>query len=127
MTAGHRLTRRSFLASAAAAAASAAVPHRVRAQAASASSDGLRFVQIGCGGKGTSDLANTIASGGRLVAMCDVDSKRAEASLKKHEGVPVFTDYRKMLDKVGKEIDAVVVSTPDHVHAAAALDAIRRG
>lgn len=126
-----RISRRSFLASTAVAAAGAAVPPALwaRPEAAKASATGgeLRFAQIGCGGKGGSDMANTLGAGGRLIGMCDVDSARAAGAFKKHPGVPTFTDFRKMLDKLDKEIDAVVVSTPDHVHAVAALDAIRRG
>ncbi len=117
------VSRRRFLASTAAGAAFAILPSRGWSQ----EGGGLRFAQIGCGGKGTSDLGNTIGAGGRLVAMCDVDSVRASKTCEKHPGVPVFTDYRKMLDKHGKDIDAIVVSTPDHTHAVAALDAIRRG
>jgi hypothetical protein len=72
-------------------------------------------------------LANTVKAGGRLVAMCDVDPARGEKAMKEYADVPKFTDFRKMLDKMDKEIDGVCVSTPDHCHAAAAIDAIRRG
>ena len=87
----------------------------------------LRFAQIGCGGKGDSDLNNTISSGGKLVAMCDVDAGRAGGQFNKHKDVPRYTDYREMLEKHKDEIDAVVVSTPDHVHAVAALAAMKLG
>ena len=87
----------------------------------------LRFAQIGCGGKGSSDMSNTINSGGKLIAMCDVDPKRAEGHFKKYTDIPKYSDYREMLEKHADEIDAVVISTPDHVHAVAALDAMRRG
>lgn len=76
---------------------------------------------------GGGDLGSVVGAGGKLVAMCDVDPKRAEKAYKQYPDIPKFTDYRKMLDKFEKEIDGVVVSTPDHCHAVAALDAMQRG
>lgn len=87
----------------------------------------IRFAQIGCGGKGKGDMNEMLDGGAHLVAMCDVDPARAAKEFEAHADVPKFTDFRKMLDKFEKEIDAVVVSTPDHVHAYAAIDAMRRG
>ena len=87
----------------------------------------FRFAQIGCGGKGSVDMNSTIKAGGKLVAMCDVDKKRATASIKKFGDIPIYEDYRILLDKHHKEIDGVVVSTPDHTHGCIALDAINRG
>ncbi|NIS12867.1 MAG: Gfo/Idh/MocA family oxidoreductase, partial [Thermoplasmata archaeon] len=87
----------------------------------------LRFAQIGCGGKGSSDLANTVSSGGKLIAMCDVDANRAKNHFERYKDVPKYSDFREMLEKHADEIDAVVVSTPDHVHAVAALAAMKRG
>lgn len=87
----------------------------------------LRFAQIGCGGKGSSDLNNTVSSGGKLIAMCDVDAGRASGHFNKYKDVPRYSDYREMLAKHKDEIDAVVVSTPDHVHAVAALAAMKLG
>lgn len=128
------ISRRSFLASSAVLAGAGLLPSRVfgapKKKGAGPVSNGagsFRFAQIGCGGKGNSDLGNTIAGGGRVVGMCDVDSSRAAESFKKHPDVPKFTDYRVMLDKLDKEIDGVVVSTPDHMHGPAAMEAIRRG
>ncbi len=135
----YRISRRSFLSSTAAVAAAAIVPSQVwgkpkdkngptpTPKVVSNGTGNFRFAQVGCGGKGSSDLSGTIGAGGRVIGMCDVDSVRAAKEFKEHPDVPVFTDFRKMLDKLDKEIDAVVVSTPDHVHAYAALDAIRRG
>ncbi|MDP7495575.1 MAG: Gfo/Idh/MocA family oxidoreductase, partial [Roseibacillus sp.] len=87
----------------------------------------LRFAQIGCGGKGSSDLNNTVSSGGKLIAMCDVDKGRAQGHFNKYKDVPRYSDYREMLAKHKDEIDAVVVSTPDHIHAVAALAAMKLG
>ncbi len=85
----------------------------------------LTFVQVGCEGKGASDMANTIGAGGKLIAVCDVDRKRAEKAAKKHK-VPFYTDYRIMFETHDKEFAAAVISTPDHTHACIALNAIKR-
>ncbi|MCM8538686.1 MAG: Gfo/Idh/MocA family oxidoreductase [Lentisphaeraceae bacterium] len=90
-------------------------------------SEQFRFAQIGCGGKGSVDMRSTIAVGGKLVAMCDVDKKRSASSIKQHKDIPLYNDYRVLLDKHDKEIDGVVVSTPDHTHGCIALEAIKRG
>lgn len=90
-------------------------------------SEQFRFAKVGCGGKGIPDTKLTIQAGAKLVAMCDVDRNRAASALKNHSDVPFYEDYRVMLDKHDKEIDGVVISTPDHTHACIALDAIRRG
>ncbi|MCM8540959.1 MAG: Gfo/Idh/MocA family oxidoreductase [Lentisphaeraceae bacterium] len=90
-------------------------------------SEQFRFAQVGCGGKGSSDMAEMLKAGAKLVAMVDVDKRRASGNFKKHSGVPTYSDYRVMLDKHDKDIDGVVVSTPDHTHACIALEAIKRG
>ncbi|MCM8535121.1 MAG: Gfo/Idh/MocA family oxidoreductase [Lentisphaeraceae bacterium] len=90
-------------------------------------SEQFRFAQIGCGGKGAVDMQSTINVGGKLVAMCDVDTQRSGSSIKKHKDIPLYSDYRRLLDKHDKDIDGVVVSTPDHTHACIALEAIKRG
>ena len=124
------ISRRSFLASTFAATAVTLTATRSLGQTtATPPSEQFRFAQIGCGGKGDSDLNNTVGAGGKLVGMCDVDptNKRVEKNFQKYADVPKFSDYRKMLDKLDKEIDGVVISTPDHTHAVAALEAMRRG
>ena len=87
-------------------------------------SEKLRFASIGVGGKGDGDC-DQAASFGPMVAVCDVDADYLGAKLKKHAGSKGFADFRKMLDEMGKEIDAVTVSTPDHTHAHAAVMAMR--
>lgn len=61
-----------------------------------------------------------------IVALCDVDSSHFP-QWGYEESIPMFADFRIMLDKLGKEIDAVVVNTPDHTHFVATLDAMQRG
>ena len=121
------ISRRKVIKSAAAGLAGISVLPSTMLYGAAAPSNQFRFLQVGIGGKGKADMAGTIRAGGKLVAMCDVDKERAKQSLQKYKGTPFYTDYRVALDKHEKEIDAVVVTTPDHMHAAVALDAIRRG
>ncbi|MFP6854986.1 MAG: Gfo/Idh/MocA family oxidoreductase, partial [Opitutales bacterium] len=81
---------------------------------------------IGVGGKGASDVAGVAQHGANIVALCDVDKQRAGGTFKKFPKAKVYSDFRVMLDKM-KGIDAVTVSTPDHVHAVAAMAAMKRG
>lgn len=94
--------------------------------------DKVRIVQIGCGGRGMSHLNATLAE--NLVAIVDVDDKRLEVvkrlltdKQRDAEKVQVFTDYRKMFDQLGKQIDAVFIATPNHQHALAAMIAMQLG
>src|SRR5947207_3262819 len=79
----------------------------------------LNIAAVGSGGKGASDITGC-AQTENIVALCDVDDVRAERTFKRYENVPKFKDYRRMLDDLGKSIDAVTVSTPDHMHATVA-------
>jgi predicted dehydrogenase len=85
----------------------------------------LSIASIGAGGKAASDIAG--CSTENIVALCDVDEKQAAATYKKYEKLPKFRDFRRMLDEQGKEIDAVIVTIPDFMHATAALWCIERG
>src|SRR5947208_4632160 len=85
----------------------------------------LNIASIGAGGKAASDIAG--CSHENIVALCDVDDKSAEATYKKYEKAPKFRDYRKMLDAQGKDIDAVIVTIPDFMHATAAIACMERG
>ncbi|HWH72061.1 MAG TPA: Gfo/Idh/MocA family oxidoreductase [Candidatus Sulfotelmatobacter sp.] len=85
----------------------------------------MNLAFIGVGGRGA---ANLQALGGEnVVALCDVDWQRATASFEKHPGAKQYRDYRKMLDQLEKQLDGVVVSTPDHTHAVAAMAVMKRG
>ena len=87
----------------------------------------IAFACIGVTGKGGSDSADA-GSNGNVVAICDADEQRLNnAGDKRFPKAKRYTDFRKMLDEMGKSIDAVTVSTPDHVHAPAALMAMRLG
>ena len=122
------ISRRKFLAGAASAAAAfVIVPrHVLGGPAARAPSDKLNIAGIGVGGQGHGDISN-VSGGNNIVALCDVDQHRAEGSFKKFPEAKQFRDFRRMFDEMEKDIDAVVVATPDHFHAVAAMAAIKRG
>src|SRR5579863_2186329 len=86
----------------------------------------LNVASIGCGGKGGVDL-NDAARTENIVAMCDVDEARAAANFKKFEKVTKYKDFRVMLDKEGKNIDAVTIGIPDFMHATVALACMQHG
>ncbi len=86
----------------------------------------LRFAGIGVGGKGSSDI-DQAGELGDVVALCDVDQRQLAPKAEKWPKARTFSDFRALLDACGKEIDAVVVSTPDHAHALPSLTAIRMG
>jgi predicted dehydrogenase len=84
----------------------------------------LNIAGIGVGGQGRSDLSNMESE--NIVALCDVDWSYASGTFKKYPNAKKYKDFRKMLDEQ-KDIDAVVVATPDHLHAFAAMCAIMHG
>jgi predicted dehydrogenase len=79
---------------------------------------------IGAGGKGASNLG--AVSGENIVALCDVDEKRAAKAFERYPQAKKYHDFRKLLEEQ-KNLDAVVVSTPDHCHAAASVMAMKLG
>ncbi len=89
------------------------------------STDKLRIACVGGGGKGQSDIE--CCSSEEIVAICDADQNRAAGSLKKFPTAKFYFDWREMLEKEQKNIDAVMVSTPDHVHAIVTSAAIKLG
>jgi len=125
------VSRRQFLSTAAAAAGTIAiVPSRVLAAKPGSTppSDTVNIAQIGCGGKGSSDCRFAEQAGGKVIALCDVDSRRASRTFKAFEKrAKIFKDFRKLLEKMGSDIDAVIVSTPDHMHARISLQAMQMG
>jgi predicted dehydrogenase len=120
------LSRRDFLGTAAAVAAFTVVPRHVLGGAGQTPpSEKLNIAGIGVGGQGGSDL-NALSSQ-NIVALCDVDWRQASGAFKRYPNARKYKDFRKMLDEEDKNIDAVIVATPDHVHAAASIAAIKRG
>ncbi len=85
----------------------------------------LNFGSIGAGGQAASNI-QAAAPTENIVALCDVDQRRA-SMFKRFDKAPQYKDFRQMLDKEGKNIDAVIVAIPDHMHATAAMWAMERG
>jgi len=129
----HSLNRRLFLKRAAlVASAFSATRFLPNVLQAVSPSDKLNCALIGCGGRGMTHLSAIV--GQNLVAIVDVNEKRhgvVKKTLKDKDlntdKLQPFTDYRKMFDKVGKEIDAVFIATPNHHHALPAMIAMQLG
>jgi len=85
----------------------------------------INLAAIGCGGQAGSDLKNM--DGENVVALCDVDDKRGAAMFAKYPDAKRYKDYRIMLEEMADKIDAVLVGTPDHTHAPAAMAVMRHG
>lgn len=93
-----------------------------------APSDQVRLAFVGVGGRGKSVLDGCMANPhARLVALCDVDRERALEAREEHEEAPFYQDFRKICDNHLSEIDGIVVCTPDHTHAVAAVPFMRAG
>jgi len=119
-------TRRNFLrGTAAAIAAFEIVPAHVLAVDGKTPPSGkLNIAGVGVGGMGRNNLKKMSAE--NIVALCDVDTEYAAKTFKDHPKAVVFNDFREMLDKQ-KDIDAVLIATPDHLHATVAMACMRNG
>lgn len=82
---------------------------------------------IGCGGMGGGDIGTFTKLGCEFVALCDVDDERGAGTFNAHPQARRYRDFRELMDKEAKHIDAVTVGTPDHIHAVATLAALRAG
>lgn len=125
----HSKSRREFVKNASiTASAFFIVPRHVLGRGFIAPSDKLNIAGIGIGGKGESDLAEFAKSPHvNIISLCDVDDRQAVKSRASFPKAKYYKDYREMLEKEGKHIDAVSVSTPDHTHAVATLNAMQLG
>lgn len=121
------MRRRTFLKSAAAAAfAFQFIPkHVIGEKGSNPPSRKINLAAIGGGGQAGSDLGNM--AGENIVAICDVDDRRAADSFTRWPDAKRYKDFRKMFDEMSDKIDAVLVGTPDHTHAVAAMAAMKRG
>ena len=120
------VSRRHVLQGAAATAAGVMiVPRRVLGgRGYQAPSDTLNIASVGIGGKGTSDIA--ACDHENIVALCDIDFERGSRTINNFPDLPRYRDYRVMLERE-RNIDAVTISTPDHMHAFVALAAMQLG
>ena len=107
------ISRRTFSKLAGFGAAASAMPGWLGA-APDADSQKLKIALIGVGGRGRAHVKGFESQ--HFVAFCDVDDERAAETYQEYPNVPRFKDYRVMFDKMGKEIDAVSIATPDHMH-----------
>ena len=126
-----RLNRRQFLqrtgVGGAGVALGSMLPGSARAAEALSPNSKINVAGIGIGSRGGAVVGEVAGLGQNIVAVCDVDEKYAGKEFAKYPQAKQFKDYRVMLDKMGKEIDAVVIGTPDHTHAVIAMEAMRRG
>ncbi|MBM3881736.1 MAG: Gfo/Idh/MocA family oxidoreductase [Verrucomicrobia bacterium] len=89
--------------------------------------DAINVACIGVGGKGDSDSSDAARNGGNIVAICDVDQNTLDRKAKQFPKAKQYQDFRKLLDEMGGQIDAVTVSTADHTHGVAAIRAMKLG
>jgi len=128
-----KITRRASLLAMAGGAAAVLLPQRLFATTAPkplrtgqlVTGRKINIAAIGSGGRGKVDTNGTASE--NIVALCDVDFERARETFEKFPGARRFRDYREMLVEMDGEIDAVTVSTPDHLHFPAAMMAIEMG
>jgi predicted dehydrogenase len=125
MTTNQRTNRRRFLAGTAAATAFTVVPRHVLGQPGQPSANNkLNIAGVGVGGMGSGDVRRVPTE--NIVAICDPDAGHAARSARQFPGAKVYSDFRKMLDSQ-KDIDAVMVATPDHNHAVVTMKALKLG
>jgi hypothetical protein len=120
------VTRRQFLSRTTLAfgAATLAFPHIGQVLGAN---DRINVACIGVGGKGDSDTDDAARCGGKIVALCDVDQNTLNRKAQKYPDAKKYSDFRKLLDEMGKDIDALTISTPDHTHGVPAVRAMKMG
>lgn len=124
------LSRRSFMKTAAAASAGAMILPTLKSCSPNSK---LNLAFIGVGGRGGANIngCNMLDENGvalnNIVALCDVSEERAASGFEQFPNAKRFTDFRVMFDKMGKDIDAVVIATPDHTHFPATMAAMQLG
>jgi predicted dehydrogenase len=122
-----KLTRRGFMGAAAGVAAFTIVPRSVLGGAGQTPpSEKVNIAGVGIGGQGGHDLQQ-LEKETNIVALCDVDWAHAAGMFKRYPNAKKYKDFREMLDKEDKNIDGVVVGTPDHLHAPVSIAAMKRG
>ncbi len=122
----HRaLTRRSFLQNAAWTGSGLIILSNSRLVRGTQANSKLNIAGIGIAGRGGEDIRGVASE--NLVALCDVDEKHAAKTFEQFPAAKRYKDFRKMLDEVHNQIDAVVVGTPDHTHAPAGVMAMKLG
>jgi hypothetical protein len=118
------MTRRQFLYSSAVATAATALSVRARSTRSVSPNSKLNIGFVGIGSKGGGDLQQ--CSGENVVALCDVDANTLARAHERHPSANTYKDFRKMLE-TEKTLDAIVIATPDHLHATIAAAAMKMG
>lgn len=121
----HKIDRRTFLKGAAAGGFGFVFLRNSRTAFGYEANEKLDIAIIGCGGRGGGNIGGV--AGENIVALCDTNENAMAEQARKFPDAKLFPDFRRMLDRMGRQIDAVVVSTPDHTHAVASLMAIKMG
>src|SRR5512138_3479673 len=124
MNKSSKLTRRQFLGATATASSFMFLPSHVALGAGDSPNNKLNIAGVGVGGQGGADI-NEFATE-NIIALCDVDWKYAAHTFEKYPQAKRYKDFREMLEKE-KNIDAIVVGTPDHNHAIVSMAAIKAG
>jgi predicted dehydrogenase len=119
-----RISRRKFMQHSAAAGAGFWVAGGLTPAISQSPNEKLGIVGIGVGGKGSSDI-DQAAAFGNVIGICDIDENHLGKKAEKFPQAKKYADFRKMLEENDKAIDAVVISTPDHTHAVAAMMAMK--
>lgn len=122
-----RMNRRDFLASTALGGVGLVILGNSRSAWSFEANEQLRIALIGVGGRGSWFVRTIPDLGENVVAMCDVNDRRAAQSFKRLPDAKKYRDFRKMLQETDKQIDAVIVATPDHTHAVASMTAMKMG
>jgi predicted dehydrogenase len=120
-----QVSRRDFIATSTAALAAGLFVNPLRAADSKSPNEKLNIACVGTAGQAGWNISNLQSE--NIVALCDVDSNYLGAAAQKYSQAKQFRDFRQMLDKEGKNIDAVLVATSDHVHAPATAMALRMG
>ncbi len=120
-----RISRRDFMGAAAVAAFTIVPRHVLGGRGRSSANEKLNIAGIGVGGRGASDLEALESE--NIVVLCDADWDRGSGTFKKYPKTRNYKDFRRMLDKEANNIDAVVIGAPDHIHAPAAIMAMKMG
>ncbi len=87
----------------------------------------LNIALVGVSGRGSWFVQTVPGLGGNVVALCDVNDMRSADAQAKYPVAKKYHDFRKMLDEMDRQIDAVIAATPDHTHAIVSVTAIKRG
>ncbi|MBP5284976.1 MAG: Gfo/Idh/MocA family oxidoreductase [Kiritimatiellae bacterium] len=122
-------TRRKFISGAAMSGCAAVFPNIFSAGCATGyrANETVQIAAIGAANRAAADIRGLAGAGGRIVGLCDVDTRFAGPVRAEFPSAPFFGDWRRMLDELDRDIDAVMIGVPDHWHATMAIECLERG